>query len=368
MKVIISGGGTGGHIFPAIAIADELKRRIENIDLLFVGAEGRMEMERIPKAGYPIEGLWISGLQRRLTWKNILFPIKLVHSLVRARKILKRFRPKVVIGVGGYASGPTLFQAASLGIPTLIQEQNSYPGITNKWLARRVDRICTAYDQMDRWFPANKIQQTGNPIRKELKASSDQRAEALQHFGLNPDRKTMLVVGGSLGARTLNESVEAHGEAIVADPNVQVLWQVGKSYYQEFSMQKTHTLDQVHMVPFIDRMDLAYAAADLVIARAGALTVSELCLMAKPSVLVPSPYVAEDHQTKNAQSLVDKKAALLVPDDRARTELIPIALDLIHNEQQCNDLRNNIFQLAKPNATEKIVDEIIKLIEAKNDQ
>ncbi len=367
MKAIISGGGTGGHIFPAIAIADELKRRFENIDLLFVGAEGRMEMERVPKAGYPIEGLWISGLQRRLTWKNFLFPIKLVHSLMKARKILKRFRPNVVIGVGGYASGPTLYQASKMGIPSLIQEQNSFPGITNKWLAKTVDRICTSYDHMDKWFPISKIKLTGNPIRKELLESSNDRSEAVQYFGLNPDRKTILVVGGSLGARTLNESVEMQREAIIAEPKVQVLWQVGRSYFQEFSKLQAHTLDQVAMVPFIDRMDLAYVAADLVIARAGALTVSELCWMAKASVLVPSPYVAEDHQTKNAQSLVDNNAAILVPDDRARSELIAVALELIHDNEKCKNLRNNIFQLAKPDATERIVDEIIKLVKLNNE-
>ena len=250
MKVIISGGGTGGHIFPAIAIADELKKRIENIDLLFVGAKGRMEMERVPKAGYPIVGLWISGLQRRLTWKNILFPIKLLQSLFRARQIIGGFRPDVVVGVGGYASGPTLYQAARMRIPTLIQEQNSFPGITNRWLARKVDKICTAYPNMQKWFPLDKVILTGNPVRSALKLSDDNRAVAYSYYGLDKDKKTIFIVGGSLGARTLNESVERAIDQIKTQPRIQILWQVGKGYYDEFKELEAHRLDQVVMVDF----------------------------------------------------------------------------------------------------------------------
>ena len=362
MKVIISGGGTGGHVFPAIAIADELKKSDENIDLLFVGARGRMEMERVPKAGYPIEGLWISGLQRRLTWKNILFPIKLLHSLTKASKIIKRFRPDVVVGVGGYASGPTLYQAARMKIPSLIQEQNSFPGITNRWLASKVDKICTAYAGMQKWFPESKTVLTGNPVRQTLKDRSVTREQACAHYGLEARKKTIFIVGGSLGARTLNESVEGSVALLKQQSEVQILWQVGKMYFDEFRQLEAQQLDQVVMVDFIDRMDLAYRLADVVIARAGALTVSELCLLGKPAMLVPSPYVAEDHQTKNAQALVDQDAAVLIPDQEARRHLMQRALELVIDDQECKRLGNNIQQFAKPQATRDIVKEILALV------
>ena len=318
MKIIVSGGGSGGHVFPAIAIADALKKKDKFIEILFVGAKGKIEMEKVPKAGYEIEGLWISGLQRKLTLRNLSFPFKLISSLWKARGILKRFKPDVVVGVGGFASGPVLEMASRMGIPCLIQEQNSYAGITNRLLAKKVDRICVAYDGMERFFPASKIVHTGNPVRQDLLDLSQKKNEAIAHFGLDPDKKTLLVFGGSLGARTLNEMMDTGYQSIKSLTDTQVLWQVGKLYEVSFQNSETAQLDHVRLLTFIDRMDLAYAVADVVMCRAGASTISELCLAGKASILIPSPNVAEDHQRKNAEALVSKNAARLVLEQRRK--------------------------------------------------
>lgn len=362
MKVIVSGGGTGGHIYPAIAVANRLKDRFPDIDILFVGAQGRMEMEKVPLAGYRIKGLWISGLQRRLSLKNLSFPFKLTSSLIRAYRIVNEFNPDIVIGFGGYASGPTLYAASAMGIPAVIQEQNSYPGITNKLLARRVQAICVAYDGMERFFPASKIRKTGNPVRKDLLELEGKRDEALKYFGLDPAKKTLLLFGGSLGARTLNQ-VMRDGTGLLSERNdIQVLWQMGKLYAEQYGATKTAALAHVYPMEFIDRMDLAYAVADVVISRAGALTISELCLAAKPAVLVPSPNVAEDHQTKNAMALVDAKAALMVSDAEARSAALDEALSLIDDAERRRDLVRNIARLGHANAADAIVEEVLKVI------
>jgi UDP-N-acetylglucosamine--N-acetylmuramyl-(pentapeptide) pyrophosphoryl-undecaprenol N-acetylglucosamine transferase len=361
MKVVISGGGTGGHIFPAIAIADELKYRIPDVQISFVGAIGRMEMEKIPKAGYPIEGLWISGLQRKLTTKNLLFPIKLLSSLWNARKIIKRCNPDVVIGVGGYASGPTLFMANVMGIPTLIQEQNSYPGITNKLLANRADRICVAYKDMNRFFDSSKLVLTGNPIRKSLIENNDCSTQSSLYFGLNQNKKTLLIFGGSLGARSLNEAIRDSFELIAQHSDVNIIWQVGTLYYEEFKTTNTALLNHVKVLPFIDRMDLAYRAADLAVCRAGALTISELCLVGQAAILVPSPNVSEDHQTKNAQALVNHDAAIMIADKDAKSTLAIEMMKTIYDDHKLSQLSNAALHLAMPRATEDIVDEIMNI-------
>lgn len=362
IRVILSGGGTGGHIFPAIAIADALKAMHPNAEILFVGAKGKMEMERVPKAGYPIEGLWISGLQRKLTLRNLSFPLKLISSLWNAGRIIRRFQPDVAIGTGGYASAPLLRVAAGRGIPTLIQEQNAYAGLTNKWLAGHVDRICVAYPNMERYFPASKLLETGNPVRETQLTGDYDQAAARQHFGLAPDQPVILITGGSLGARTLNDALGAATQALEAAPKVQVLWQCGKLYEAEFSGSATAQLPQVQLTAFLDRMELAYAAADVVICRAGALTIAELCLLGKAAVLVPSPNVAEDHQTKNAQALADRDAAILVKDQDARQELIPQALALLNDPERGRQLGDNARQMAHPGAAKRIAGEAIKLI------
>jgi UDP-N-acetylglucosamine--N-acetylmuramyl-(pentapeptide) pyrophosphoryl-undecaprenol N-acetylglucosamine transferase len=360
-KVIISGGGTGGHIFPAIAIADEIKRRNPSADILFVGAKGKMEMEKVPAAGYKIEGLTIAGLQRKLTFSNFLLPFKIIKSLLGARSIIKNFKPQVVIGVGGYASGPTLKAATMLGIPTLVQEQNSFPGKTNKLLAKNVNTLCTAYEGLERFFPKEKIRLTGNPVRFEMVNIAGKRQEAFDFYQLDSAKKTILVIGGSLGARTLNQAMMEH-YSLLQDNNVQVLWQCGKLYFESLSEQLNgKETDSIKMVQFIDRMDLAYAIADVIISRAGAISVSELCLIAKPIILVPSPNVSEDHQTKNAMALVDKNAALLVKDIEAKEKLIPTAIGLLDNELLRAELSTEITKLGKPKATESIVDEIEKI-------
>ncbi len=364
-KFLISGGGTGGHIFPAVAIADALKKSFPEAGFLFVGALGRMEMEKVPEAGYTIEGLWISGLQRKLTLQNLSFPLKVTASLLKARSIINRFKPDVVIGTGGYASGPTLRVASSKGIPTLILEQNSFPGITNKLLAAKVDKICVAYEGMERWFPAAKVVLTGNPVRKEIQLlaeGADLRTKALNHFGLSAEKKTILVIGGSLGARTINMSIEGQLKAI-KESGVQLLWQTGKSFYSQAkaSVEKNNH-QSVKAFAFIKEMDLAYAAADLVISRAGAIAISELCIAGKPSILVPSPNVAEDHQTKNAKALVEKQAAIMVKDSSANESLINEALELIYNTERLNTLHTNIANLAKPFAIAQITSEIISLL------
>lgn len=363
MKVIISGGGTGGHIFPAVAIANELRRRQPDAEILFVGANGRMEMTRVPEAGYKIVGLDITGLQRSLTPKNLLFPIRVMRAVRKAGKLIEKFRPDVVVGVGGYASAPVLLAATSRSIPSLIQEQNSYAGLVNKLLSRRVDKICVAYEGMDKFFPSEKLVLTGNPVRTEI--ASGNRAEALQFFGLNPDKPTLLVIGGSLGARTLNQATAAALPRLKA-AGVQLLWQTGKLYYPEAAQQAaSFATDNLKALEFIQRMDLAYAAADVVVSRAGALSVSELCLTAKPSILVPSPNVAEDHQTKNAMALVRKDAALLVSDAEAPAKLYDAALALLENPTQQQQLTTNVQQLAHPAATTTIVDELLKLVDSK---
>lgn len=361
MKVIISGGGSGGHIFPAIAIANELKRRNANTEILFVGAKGKMEMERIPKAGYEIEGLWISGFQRKLTLRNLSFPFKLISSLVKARKILKRFKPDVVIGVGGYASGPTLQIATQLGIPTLIQEQNSYPGITNRLLAKKVNKICVAYDGLERFFPKGKIIKTGNPIRGDFKELKKLRNEAYPSLGFDSNKKTIVVTGGSLGARTLNEMMRDNRDVLKNNQDIQVLWQAGKLYIEQFSKTETAQLPNVKITAFIERMDYAFAAADVVVCRAGASTISELCLAGQPSILIPSPNVSEDHQTANAKALSEKEAAILVTD-KAAVKAIQQAIELLKNEDRLQRIGKNCLAMAKPNSTTEIVDEIYELM------
>lgn len=360
-KVIISGGGTGGHIFPAIAIANALKIKYPDSEILFVGAEGKMEMEKVPAAGYKIVGLPIMGIQRKLTLQNLKVPFKLLYSLIKARKIIKEFKPDVVVGVGGYASGPLLKTATKMGIPALLQEQNSYPGITNKLLSKTVKKICVAFDGMDRFFPADKIIFTGNPVRQDIIDLSNKREKGLVEFGLSPNKKTVLVIGGSLGARTINESIDG-GLELLTQNNIQLLWQTGKPYAEKAAESvKKFENNGIVTKPFISTMDLAYAAADVVVSRAGALSVSELCLTQKPSILVPSPNVSEDHQTKNAMALVNKNAAILVKDSESHQTLISTLLDLVKNESLQENLKNNIAKLAKPDAANVIAEEVIKL-------
>lgn len=361
-RIVISGGGTGGHIFPAIAIANALQDLDPSVEIQFVGAKGKMEMERVPAAGYPIEGLWISGFQRRLTLQNALFPLKLVSSLLKARRILKRFKPHAAVGVGGYASGPTLEMASRMGVPTLIQEQNSYAGVTNRLLANKVSRVCVAYDNMERFFPKEKLVFTGNPIRQNITDITGKRQEALAHFGLSPDKKTVVIVGGSLGARTLNNAMEDNFDRIADHQEVQFLWQAGKLYFKEFQGKQVGQLPNVKLLQFIDRMDLAYAAADVIISRAGAATISELALVQKPAILVPSPNVAEDHQTKNAQALVDKAAALLLPDAQASADMVIQALQLLQDPAHCASLSENVGKLGQRDAAKHIAQEVLALI------
>jgi UDP-N-acetylglucosamine--N-acetylmuramyl-(pentapeptide) pyrophosphoryl-undecaprenol N-acetylglucosamine transferase len=360
--LIISGGGTGGHIFPAVAIANAFKERHPQSEILFVGAQGRMEMTRVPEAGYRIIGLWISGLQRKLTWSNLLFPVKLVSSYLAARRIVRQFKPHVVIGTGGYASGPMMLAANAAGIATLIQEQNSYAGLTNKRVAAKASRICVAYQGMEKYFPKDKIVVTGNPVRKDIDHLAEKRGKALGQFGFSEGKHTLLVLGGSLGARTINESL-AQGLDKLIDANVQVIWQTGKTYFESVKAQvKDKDLRQVRIHDFLKQMDLAYAAADVVISRAGALSISELCVAAKPAILVPSPNVAEDHQTKNAMALAHENAARVVPDAEARGRLVHEALTLLYDRVACQHLGENIGKLGKPQATQAIVDEIETLI------
>jgi UDP-N-acetylglucosamine--N-acetylmuramyl-(pentapeptide) pyrophosphoryl-undecaprenol N-acetylglucosamine transferase len=364
MKIIISGGGTGGHVFPAIAIAKAIKVIEPNANILFVGANGKIEMEKVPKAGFPIEGLWISGFHRELTLRNLMFPFKLIASLWKARKIVKQFQPDVVVGVGGYASGPTLQMATRLGVPALIQEQNSYAGVTNKLLAKNVGKVCVAYENMDRFFEKGKIVLTGNPVREEITQIEGKREEALEYFEFHNRKLTVLIIGGSLGARTLNNAMEGSFDAIANRQDVQYLWQCGALYYEEFKEGKTAQLPNVHLTKFVDRMDLAYAAADVVISRAGATSISELCLVQKPAILVPSPNVAEDHQTKNAMALVAKGAAILVKDSEAKAEMITTALELLGDHNHQLQLSENIKNLGRKNAAEKIAREVLKLVKS----
>jgi UDP-N-acetylglucosamine--N-acetylmuramyl-(pentapeptide) pyrophosphoryl-undecaprenol N-acetylglucosamine transferase len=359
LKFILSGGGTGGHIYPAIAIANELKSRFPDAEFLFVGAKDKMEMQKVPQAGYKIRGLWIAGLQRRLTVDNTLFPVKLITSLLKARRIIRDFKPDVVIGTGGFASGPLLQVAAIAGIPSVIQEQNSFPGITNKMLARRADKICVAYEHLERFFPKQKIILTGNPVRQDLIGIDDKREEALKYFNLDPNKKTLLILGGSLGARRINQLI-AKEMVGFASQDIQVIWQCGKFYYEEYK----HFSDNENMqvLAFIDRMDLVYAAADVVISRAGASSVSELCLVGKPVIFIPSPNVAEDHQTKNAQAVVDSEGAVLLKETELDTKFTTTFNNLLADKNLQRKLSENIKQLAKPNATKDIVEEIVKLL------
>lgn len=360
-KFILSGGGTGGHIYPAIAIANELKRRFPNAEFLFVGANDRMEMQKVPQAGYKIQGLWISGLQRRLTFDNSLFPLKLISSLMKSRTILKNFKPDVVIGTGGFASGPLLQAATSFKIPTVIQEQNSFPGITNKVLSKKVDKICVAYENLERFFPASKIVLTGNPVRSDLTSSSNNREEAISHFGLDKNKKTLLVLGGSLGARRINQLIDKEIAFFEAN-DIQVIWQCGQLYYENYKLKASKN---IKILAFIDRMDLVYAAADFVISRAGASSVSELCLVGKPVIFIPSPNVAEDHQTKNAQAVVLNGGALLLAEAELDPKFESVFSDLLTNEDLQQKLSRNIAALAKPHATIHIVDEVEKLLKSR---
>ena len=354
-RFIISGGGTGGHIFPAIAIADELKRRLPDAEILFVGAKDRMEMQKVPQAGYPIEGLWISGLQRKLSWQNLLFPLKFISSLLKSRSIIKRFKPDAVIGTGGFASGAVVKVAGQMGIPTFIQEQNSYAGITNKMLAKNAHKICVAYDAMEQFFPKEKIVKTGNPIRDGLLNIAQYRPEGLSYFHLDSQRKTLLVLGGSLGARRINQLIEQQ-LPLFEQLGVQVSWQCGKLYYEEY---KKYNSEQVRVLAFIDRMELAYAAADVIISRAGASSVSELCVVGKPVIFIPSPNVAEDHQTKNARAIADKQAAILLHESELNEQFANTFSKLIADEAQQEALSAHIKALAQPNATKDIVNLIL---------
>ena len=361
-KVIISGGGTGGHIFPAISIANALREKYPETEILFVGAENRMEMERVPAAGYPIKGLPVAGFDRKNLLKNVSVLCKLYKSMHLAKKIIRDFKPDIVIGVGGYASGPILKAASQQGIPTLLQEQNSYAGVTNKLLAKQASRICVAYEDMEQFFPASKIVVTGNPVRQDLFFSEEKKKEGYSYFNLDPQKKTIVIVGGSLGARTINESVIAHLKEIT-DSGVQFIWQSGKFYYTVSRENLDKYPDApVKLTEFISRMDLAYAVADLVISRAGAGSISEFCLLGKPVILVPSPNVAEDHQTKNAQALTRKKAAIMIEDKNAVKDLIPVALNTSNNEALLKELSKNILKMALPDSANKIVNEIENII------
>ena len=362
IKVIISGGGTGGHIFPAIAIANALLEMNKENEILFVGAEGRMEMEKVPAAGYKIIGLPIRGMQRNFDVSNLKLPFKVLSSLIKSRAIIKEFKPDVAVGVGGYASAPLLYSSTMLGIPSLIQEQNSYAGITNKLLSRRVKRICVAYTGMEQYFPSSKIVLTGNPVRQDIKNLVEKRNEAVEFFKLKKGTQTVLVIGGSLGARTINESLQ-NGIQKFAEDNIQVIWQTGKLFKTKAEEITSPYNDKgILSYDFINRMDLAYAVADVVISRAGALSISELAIAGKPVILVPSPNVAEDHQTKNAMALVKNNAAILIKDVEAREKLIEESLELLKNDYKQKILAENILKMAIPNSAERIANEIYSLV------
>lgn len=358
-KFIVSGGGTGGHIYPAIAIADGLCQRFPDCEILFVGAKNRMEMQKVPQAGYSIEGLWISGLQRKLTAENFSFPIKVISSMWKSYQILNRFRPDVVIGTGGYASAPLLKVAQMKNLPTLIQEQNSYAGITNKWLANKASCICVAYQKMERFFPKEKIVYTGNPLRNNLFDLKEKKNEAIHYFGLQPEKKTLLVLGGSLGARAINQLVEKH-LPLFEKLGLQVLWQCGKYYYSHYEQYNINK--NVKVLDFVSHMDWAYSVADFVISRAGAISVSELCAVGKPVVFIPSPNVAEDHQSKNAQAIAQERAALVLKEEDVESQFEDIFAKLVNDVLWQRTLSENIRRMAKPNATENIINQIEKLI------
>ncbi|ALM20615.1 UDP-diphospho-muramoylpentapeptide beta-N-acetylglucosaminyltransferase [Nonlabens sp. MIC269] len=356
-RIIISGGGTGGHIYPAISIANECKRRWPDCEILFVGARDRMEMEKVPAAGFPIKGLWISGLQRSLSLKNIAFPFKVVKSLIDAGRIINNFKPDIAIGTGGYASGPLLFKANQKGIPTLIQEQNSFPGITNKLLSKKVKRICVASKGLERFFPKDKMVMTGNPVRQDLLDITSKKQQAIEFFGLDENKKTLLVLGGSLGARRINQLIDENSVQLLKD--VQIIWQCGKFYYETY---KAKEQKQLQVKAFLERMDLAYAAADFIISRSGAGTISELCIVGKPVIFIPSPHVAEDHQTKNAQAIVQENAAVMIKESDLEQNFMTLWKGLIQDSQKQETLSKNIKKLALPQATSHIVNEIEQLL------
>lgn len=376
-RVIVSGGGTGGHIFPAISIANSIRQLRPEAKILFVGAEGRMEMQRVPDAGYEIIGLPVAGFDRKRLWRNVSVLIKLIRSQWKARKIIKKFKPQVAVGVGGYASGPTLKMAATMGIPTLIQEQNSYAGVTNKLLAKQAKKICVAYEGMNRFFPQEKIILTGNPVRQTLVTEQVSREDAAKHFGLDPNRKTVLIIGGSLGARTLNETMIANLNMIQAHPEVQFIWQVGKIYIDQVKealraysgelVCNSHiaTMPNLYVNDFIKHMEYAYGIADLVVSRAGAGSISEFCLLGKPVILVPSPNVAEDHQTQNALALVRRDAALYVKDVEAKEQLVELAIETVKDNDKLQALSRNILEMALPDSAEIIAKEVLRLADEK---
>ncbi|MDW8849963.1 undecaprenyldiphospho-muramoylpentapeptide beta-N-acetylglucosaminyltransferase [Flavobacterium sp. MMLR14_040] len=357
-KFILSGGGTGGHIYPAIAIANELKLQFPDAEFLFVGAKDKMEMQKVPQAGYEIKGLWIAGLQRKLTLQNMMFPLKLATSLLESRRIIRQFKPNVVIGTGGFASGPLLQAAGGAGIPTVIQEQNSFPGITNKLLSKKANAICVAYENLERFFPKGKIVLTGNPVRQDLIDIDSKREEAIAFYGLDSNKKTLLVLGGSLGARRVNQLIEKELQSILSQ-DVQIIWQCGKLYFEDY---KKYNQPNVKVVDFIERMDFVYASADVIISRAGASSVSELCIVGKPVIFIPSPNVAEDHQTKNAQAIVDAKGAVLLKESDLESQFSIVFEALLKDKGKQSQLSENIKKLARPNAVKVIVEEIKKLL------
>ena len=362
LKIIVSGGGTGGHIFPAIAIANAIRELEPDADILFVGAEGRMEMEKVPQTGYRIVGLPVAGFSRSLTPKNIVVIFKLFKSMLKANRIVTDFKPHVVVGVGGYASGPIVKAAQRKGIPTLLQEQNSYAGVTNKLLAKKAKTICVAYQGMEKYFPAEKILITGNPVRQDIENLSVNRNQGLEYFGIESDKKVLLILGGSLGARTINQSLIAALNLIKSRPDIVVIWQTGKLYYQTVKeMLASNPVQNIRLYDFITRMDLAYVTADTIISRAGAGTISELCLVAKPCILVPSPNVAEDHQTRNAQALVSHHAAIMIADNHAKENLVKHAIDLLDRPEEQKKLSENISRLALRKSAKTIALEVLKL-------
>lgn len=364
-RIIIGGGGTGGHIFPAISIANALKQRLVNVTFLFVGALGKIEMEKVPEAGYDIVGLPVAGFQRRVTVQNLTFVLKLLRSMQLSAQLIRKFKPDLAIGVGGYASGPIVKAAARQGIPVLLQEQNSYAGVTNRLLAKSASKICVAYEGMEKYFPEEKIVLTGNPVRQDLLLNPENKPYALKHFGLQGSKKVLLLIGGSLGARTLNESIVSH-IALLAKSDLHLIWQCGNYYYQQAKKKLDESgANNVTLLPFIKEMNLAFLAADLIISRAGAGTISELCLVGKPAILVPSPNVAEDHQTRNALSLTTRNAAVFVADKDAENELVEIALSLINDAPRCRTLSDNIKKLAIPDSSDRIVNEVKNILDIK---
>ena len=358
---MISGGGTGGHIYPAVSIAQSLQEMLQDVEILFVGAKGKMEMTKVPEAGFEIVGLWISGIQRSLSVQNFMFPFKLMSSIWNAFKLIRKFKPDAVVGVGGYASGPLLYAASVKKVPTLIQEQNSYAGLTNKLLAKRVDKICVAHGGMEKYFPKDKLVVTGNPVRKTILLRDSLKGEAHRFFGLDPERKTILIIGGSLGARSVNEMILAGYEQLAAS-GYQVIWQTGGFYFEEMKRRIPRESDNIVIKDFVREMNFAYALADVVISRAGALSIAELMLTGKPAILVPSPNVAEDHQTINAMALVERDAAILVKDNEGMEKLIPATLELLADEKRKETLSKNIKSMSLPDAPKDIANEILKLI------